>query len=83
VVLWLSLVVCPDTGLLADADRNNVLWTVVKKNMKFSDMLEWEQVCMAVLLTAAVSRAKTALKSMPCQTGCVCVYYGVAINPGG
>jgi hypothetical protein len=60
VVLWLSLVVCPDTGPLADADRNNVLCTVVKKNMKFSDMLEWEQVCMAVLLTAAVSRAETA-----------------------
>jgi hypothetical protein len=61
VGMWLSLGVCPNADLLAEADRNNVVWTAVNEKMKFFDMLEWDKVGEAVLrtdgLTSEIDRA--------------------------
>jgi hypothetical protein len=51
VGLWLSLGVCPNADLLAEADRNNVVWTAVNEKMKILDMLEWDQMGSAILRT--------------------------------
>jgi hypothetical protein len=55
VGMWLSLGVCTDADLLAEADRNNVVWAAVNEKMKIIDMLEWDQLGRAVLLTDGVT----------------------------